>query len=314
MCQTKLPLPLLPDSSEPCLNSMSLVDWQRSSTSIGGVSSCAPPPASFPKHSALKLQRARSAPPSLTFNPEVRVRMVPNIDDLSTEEKQDTWYSVEDYQLIRRREKCLMKKVALQRQQQALLHEIQDQENRCSTTSILPPCPSLIHKVLALETREERDARCQTIRDVQAIVLCEQQQHDGDAERLAALYAHISSASAMEARDRGMVVEIVLRNLELVEDSSGIARPLAFRASERRWTASYCSTETSSTCNHSVVERSTDLLSSPPLSPILSSPTSVVATSPRTRRVLPIDVVEAAVKMATSIPSEVPPAPLLFEQ
>lgn len=316
MCQTKPPLPLLPDSdtdssSDPSVASMPLVDWQRISTSKGTPSS----PASFPKHRNLKLRRYVSSPPSLSFNPEVRVRIVPNLDDLSRDEKQDTWYSAEDYQLIRRREKCLMEKVALQRRQQALLQEIQDQENCHLRYRNITPCSSLIHQVLALETREERDARCQTIRTVQAIVLCEQQQqHDGDAERLAALYAHLSSASAMAARDRGMVVEIVLRNLELCEDTPGVARPLAFRAPESRWSDSHRSTDCNA--NHSP-KRTQDILSSPPLSPMMASPTSVVvspSSSTGTRRVLPIDVVEAAVQVATSIPSEVPPAPLLFEQ
>jgi hypothetical protein len=77
---------------------------------------------------------------------------------------------------------------------------------------------SLEQRVLGLQTSRERDARSQRIRASQFLVFYEQERF-GDPERLARMYSRISLESAQQARDRGLNVEIVLRNLDL---SSGI--------------------------------------------------------------------------------------------
>jgi hypothetical protein len=144
----------------------------------------------------------------LRFDPQVRVRYVPNLDDLTPQEQLDTWYSTEDYKYIRRREHSLMRKLSRQ------VHVSQKNEPKhfCSRVS-------LEQRVLGLQTRKEHDDRCQHIREVQFLVLDEQERH-GDPGKLAQAYSQITLESAQQARDRGLNVEIVLRNLELSSDSS----------------------------------------------------------------------------------------------
>jgi hypothetical protein len=221
-------------------------------------------------------------PTSIKFNPEVRVRTVENIDDLSRDVREAVWYNSEDFKLIRRRERNLMRKLSLHRLQQQ-----QAEQENCH--SILPQCSNLIHKVLALETREERDARCQIIRDVQMIVLCEQSNR-GEG-RLARLYSRIANPSVMAARDRGLNVEIVLRNLELVEEhqqNSEIARP----TSERRWSAT-CGSATahaSSACNNTSCARKRSM-------DWTSLPSSLSPTSVMRGPTISLDAMEAAVQV-----------------
>jgi hypothetical protein len=148
--------------------------------------------------------RSISSLVSLRFNPQVRVRYVPSLDDLTPQEHLDTWYSNEDYKIIRRREHRLMKELSRPK--------LNDRE-----ISRYPV--SLTQRVLGLQTSKEHDARCQLIREAQVLVLNEQERY-GDAERLARIYYQISSESAQQARNRGLNVEIVLRNLELCSDSS----------------------------------------------------------------------------------------------
>jgi hypothetical protein len=78
---------------------------------------------------------------------------------------------------------------------------------------------SLTQRVLALQTSKEHDARCQLIREAQVLVLNEQERY-GDAEKVARIYSQVSYKSAQQARDRGLNVEIVLRNMELCSNSS----------------------------------------------------------------------------------------------
>ena len=208
-----------------------------------------------------------------------------NIDDLSVETREAIWYNTEDYKLIRRREKSLMKRVSQQRRQQ----QRAEQENLMASCQ---QSPSLIHKVLALETREERDQRCQTIREVQLIVLCEQSAQS--SECLAQLYARLTSPCVLEARDRGLTVEVVLRNLKLVEEQQQQAPSsvqLEHGASESRWSADCGGNDACNTTAH-VRKRSFDW--TPSSSPTGMSPTCVMRRPPTT---LPLDVVETAVQV-----------------
>jgi hypothetical protein len=152
--------------------------------------------------------RTKISPRLLTFDPQVRVRYVPSLDDLTRQEQMDTWYSSEEYMFIRRREHRLVKELS----RQVLVRQKNDEER-------LRRRVSLTQRVLGLQTSEERDARYQHIRVAQFLVLYEQARH-GDPERLAWIYSHIASESAQQARDRGLNVEIVLQNLDLCSDSS----------------------------------------------------------------------------------------------
>jgi hypothetical protein len=152
-------------------------------------------------------KRSIVSPRLVRFNQQVRVRNIQSLDELTPQEQLDTWYSSEDYKYIRRREHRLMKALTTH----VHISEKKDQEQFCNRVS-------LEQRVLGLQTSTERDARSQRIRSSQFLVFYEQERF-GDPERLARMYSRISLESAQQARDRGLNVEIVLRNLDL---SSGI--------------------------------------------------------------------------------------------
>jgi hypothetical protein len=195
--------------------------------------------------------RTKPSPKLLRFNPQVRVRYVPNLDEFSPQEHIDTWYSKEDCMYIRRRENRLMKELS----RQVGVSHMNDHERFFRRVS-------LTQRVLGLQTRKERDARCQHIRVVQFLVLYEQERH-GDPERLAWIYSQITSESAQQARDRGMSVEIVLRNVDLRLDSSHhrgrplcVDSPPSSRNSNmrhRRWSADSSSSSSLSPVRDTVI-------------------------------------------------------------
>lgn len=140
------------------------------------------------------LTRSVSSPAALLrFNPQVRVRYVPSLDDLEDEDTslpQDLWYSSEEYKYIRRRERSLLQAISRQAQN-----------------------PSLAQRVLSLQTAAEREARFERIRLTQLQVL-QAQERGAPPDRLAQVYSKISLKCTEQARERGFNVEIVLRNLE----------------------------------------------------------------------------------------------------
>jgi hypothetical protein len=160
------------------------------------------------QHHPPSTTRTKSSPNLLRFNPQVRVRYVPSLDDFSPQEHLDTWYSRGDCLHIRRREHRVMRELS---RQVGVSHKNDQEGLFCGV--------SLTQRVLGLQTSEEHDARCQHIRVAQFLVLYEQERH-GDPERLAWIYSQITLESAQQARHRGMSVEIVLRNVDLCLDSS----------------------------------------------------------------------------------------------
>jgi hypothetical protein len=162
------------------------------------------------QHHLSSTTRTKSSPILLRFNPQVRVRYIPSLDEFSPQEHMDTWYSRDDCMDIRRREHRVMRELSTGRQV-GVSHK-NDQERLLRRVS-------LTQRVLGLQTRKEHDARCQHIQVVQFLVLYEQARHK-DPERLAWFYSQITLESAQQARDRGMSVEVVLRNVDLGLDSS----------------------------------------------------------------------------------------------
>jgi hypothetical protein len=160
------------------------------------------------KHHPPSTTRTKSSPNLLRFNPQVRVRYIPSLDDFSLQEHKDTWYSKDDCMYMRRREKRVTRELS---RQVGVSHN-NDQERLFRRVSFT-------QRTLGLQTKEERGARCQHIQVVQFLVLYEQERH-GDPERLAWIYSQITLESAQQARDRGISVEVVLRNVELGLDNS----------------------------------------------------------------------------------------------
>jgi hypothetical protein len=154
------------------------------------------------------MTRSVSSPLLLRFNPHVRVRYVPSLDDLTSQERLNTWYSSEDYEYIRRREHGLMRELS-----RHVHFPQQNDQNHCRGRV------SLTQRVLGLQTNRERDDRRQRIREAQFSVLYEQARY-GDPDRLARIYFQISKESTQQARDRGYIVEIVVRNLDMCLDST----------------------------------------------------------------------------------------------
>lgn len=157
----------------------------------------------------IRLTRSTSSPPQLMlrFDPQVSVRFVPRIDNMSYHEQRELWFSDEEYSSIRRREKKLMNEVS----RRVLFHATSMPKKHSR--------PSLAQRVLGLQTSQEHVARCQHIRETQLLVLDEQNRHS-DPEKLAQKYSQVSLSCSQAARDQALTVEIVLRNLELYSDDS----------------------------------------------------------------------------------------------
>jgi hypothetical protein len=193
--------------SQPPSQRLSPSNADTSAPRLSGVNVADGKPHSV-QHRAASTTRTKSSPVLLRFNPQVRVRYVPSLDDFSPQEHMDTWYSRDDCVYIRRREHRKMRELS---RQESVSHK-NDQERLLRRVS-------LTQRVLGLQTSKERDARCQHIRVVQFLVLYEQERH-GDPERLAWIYSQITLESAQQARDRAMSVEAALRNVDLGSDSS----------------------------------------------------------------------------------------------
>ncbi|KAG7339184.1 hypothetical protein IV203_020147 [Nitzschia inconspicua] len=135
---------------------------------------------------------------ALSFNPFVLTRFVPNLDDITSDEQEDLWYSRADYKHIRRREQSLMEQVSKQAKSQ------QHQQH------------FMAQRVLGIQTSQERAARCKNIRKTQLFVLAEQERHQRkNPDQLALAYCERSKECAQRAQERGMDVEIFLRDLDL---------------------------------------------------------------------------------------------------
>jgi hypothetical protein len=122
-----------------------------------------------------------------------------------------------------------------------------------------------VKHVLGLESHQEWMERCQDIQRSQDALFQEQENQRKksqvllDAEQLARVYARSSYHSTRAARNRGMNVEILLRNLELTDDEKepqqlsqeeNASKPSFSIMKNRRWSpveSSYRSTTTTTT-------------------------------------------------------------------
>ncbi|KAG7343640.1 hypothetical protein IV203_021648 [Nitzschia inconspicua] len=143
----------------------------------------------------------------LSFNPIVLVRFVPNLDDITSHEQEDLWYSNADYKYIRRREQSLMKQISKQVKSERHRQQI------------------IAQRVWGIQTSQERAARCKIIRKTQLFVLGEQKRcKTKNPDQLAQLYSERSRECAQRARERGMDVETFLRDLDLASVETNKSR------------------------------------------------------------------------------------------
>jgi hypothetical protein len=203
------------------------------------------------QHHPPSTTRTKSSPNLLRFNPQVRVRYVPSLDDFSPQERMDTWYSRDESRYIQRREHRVMREFS---RQVGFSHKNDQGGFFCGV--------SLTQRVPGLQTSEERDARRKHIRVAQFLVLYEQERH-GDPERLAWIYSQMTLESAQQARHRGMSIEIVLRNVDLGLDSSlhrgrpvcvdSLPRSRNSNMRHRRWSADSSSSSSLSPVRDTVI-------------------------------------------------------------
>ena len=159
-------------------------------------------------HSSSERQKSSS---SLRFNlDDLQVHHIPCRDDLSRDELVDMWYSQEDYLDMKRREKRIIKKVS----------------RAANSNNSL----GIIQQVLGIKTKSELIKRAKMIRYCQLLILteqerlrqvvvsCQKKHQNASALILAEMYQGIAHHATYAARNRGLAVEVVLRNLDLIHD------------------------------------------------------------------------------------------------
>lgn len=120
----------------------------------------------------------------MSFDCRVRIRDVPSIDDISTEEFNASWLSQDEYSQIRKRERKLARKVTSTGDLKALRNEI------------------------GLETKQEKSNRRTRVDNGKFTVLLEQErqwdEQAYDPELIAEIYADIAKESVEVARSRAL--------------------------------------------------------------------------------------------------------------
>jgi hypothetical protein len=189
-----------------------------------------------------KSSSSPSPSPLIRFNlDDLQVHHIPCRDDLSRDELVDMWYSKDDYLDMKRREKRIIKKIST----------VANTNNNNSH--------SIFQQVLGLKTKKELIERTKMIRHCQLLVLTEQERlkrvssfqkyQNSTAEVLAQVYQGMSQHALQAARNRGLTVEVLRRNLDLIHDEPrqeyflSDAKTSTMR--HRRWSAMGSSTDTS---------------------------------------------------------------------
>jgi hypothetical protein len=143
---------------------------------------------------------------NVSFNGNVRVQSVPSMNDLSIDERRNSWFSIQDYDRITSRERRLVRKATeIGNLRDVLGHEI-GLQSRLEQLKRRKRVQNGVHAVLLEQER---------------LWLSSKSEATPNHERLASVSSHVSQESLLRARSSAMDVVEQLQNCPLFTKEGG---------------------------------------------------------------------------------------------